>query len=417
MRRTVPGPLVLIGIALTAAISGTIYTGPALRPAPMPPEVFERAKAILPAEFPSFEAREDSESSPADSPEPAVRRSRRETPEAQTPSISQNHNEADNDQPFEESLGQSAFGGGVVAGCRPRNLRSSSGEENNRMGSVDHALEWLRLRQRPDGSWDGDVQTTGLVLLAYLGGGQTHKAGRFKKTVRAGLKYLKRQQAADGWFTSRRDPAGQAIATLALCEAHLETKSPIFKASAQQGLACLELIGPARDPATWWMLLARHSAKLGKLRDEIPGSERAYTLPFPDDWSPVPGASRDAALGAEIVARVCAGQNPSGDREISFLADECLRTLPSWDDQTADPGALLFKTLALFQVCGDQWKQWNRELKSAVATSQVCLEDGTGYWDADSPRCRILGRTRTTALMTLTLEVYYRYARVVMVRQ
>ena len=35
-----------------------------------------------------------------------------------------------------------------------------------------------------------------------------------------------------------------------------------------------------------------------------------------------------------------------------------------------------------------------------------------GYWASDSPRAILLGRIQTTALLTLCLEVYYRYAKV-----
>src|SRR5262245_61044119 len=42
-------------------------------------------------------------------------------------------------------------------------------------------LRWLESRQSADGSWDGDVSTTALALLAFLGAGETHQSASCKE--------------------------------------------------------------------------------------------------------------------------------------------------------------------------------------------------------------------------------------------
>ena len=66
----------------------------------------------------------------------------------------------------------------------------------------------------------------------------------------------------------------------------------------------------------------------------------------------------------------------------------------------------------MFQMGGQRWKAWNAAMKPAVLDWQ--REKGTlrGSWDADGPLDETRGRVYRTALMTLCLEVYFRYAQV-----
>ncbi len=408
MRRLATAPVVLIGIALMATAVAALNPPADASFAPIPPEVFERAEANRPRELHSFEARETFAGRSAESELETAPRPSSSSPRERT-AVS-DHDEADNDLPFEEAQGSKQTPGGETEGRRVLRVSSNCGNHTRALNSVELALEWLKMNQRADGSWDGDAQTTGLVLLAFLGAGETHKHGRYKKIVRNGLKWLKVQQGADGCFTSRDNPGGQAIATLAMCEAYRLTASPLFKQPSRLALDTLRTLGPAQDPATWWMLFAQHSAKKGGLKEAIPGFERALDLALADAGSTVPGASEQAALGAEILVRIFSGEDSRRSAEIEFLVGECLQTPPSFDDHSADPGALFVKTAAIYQCGGDAWKKWNGKLKDALLSSQTRTGDGLGCWESPSSRGRILGRTQTTALMLLTLEVYYRYS-------
>ncbi len=106
-------------------------------------------------------------------------------------------------------------------------------------------LAWLTQMQKQDGNWvyeagnTGDkAAATGMAVLAFLGAGQSHKEGRYKQTVQAGLDWLvknvKTGQAADrGQFATITNMYSQGIATLALCEAYGMTRDPALKVAAQ----------------------------------------------------------------------------------------------------------------------------------------------------------------------------------------
>ena len=66
---------------------------------------------------------------------------------------------------------------------------------------------------------------------------------------------------------------------------------------------------------------------------------------------------------------------------------------------------------ALYQLGGNAWREWERSLKSEVVPLQCEDGDRTGSWDPDGPWGYAGGRVYSTALATLTLQVYYRYGR------
>ena len=66
----------------------------------------------------------------------------------------------------------------------------------------------------------------------------------------------------------------------------------------------------------------------------------------------------------------------------------------------------------MFQVGGDAWKTWNAALKPALIDHQRKSGDEKGSWDPIGAWGKEGGRVYSTALGTLMLETYYRYARV-----
>lgn len=68
-----------------------------------------------------------------------------------------------------------------------------------------------------------------------------------------------------------------------------------------------------------------------------------------------------------------------------------------------------YGTLCLFQHQGPIWDTWNVRLKQRLMTSQVAGGEQAGSWEPQGPNGNRMGRVVTTAMATLSLEVYYRY--------
>lgn len=58
---------------------------------------------------------------------------------------------------------------------------------------------------------------------------------------------------------------------------------------------------------------------------------------------------------------------------------------------------------------GVEWDTWSRKLATAVVATQVSEGDASGTWDPVGTDSRLV----TTALHVLTLQMYYRYSRLV----
>jgi len=67
-----------------------------------------------------------------------------------------------------------------------------------------------------------------------------------------------------------------------------------------------------------------------------------------------------------------------------------------------------YGTLAMYQYGGQPWKRWNAAVRDPLIDQQVANGDNTGSWDPNGPWGRYGGRLYSTAVATLTLEVYYR---------
>jgi squalene cyclase len=137
--------------------------------------------------------------------------------------------------------------------------------------AVTRALIWLRNHQSPSGRWGGDFRAqcketpcsgvaqlgwvdpglTGLATLAFLGAGHTHRAGRFKETVKKAIRYLMKVQAPDGLVGGKRGHYmyNHAFCALALTEAYGMTQSPLVKGAAQKAIHWLV---KAQNPGMGW---------------------------------------------------------------------------------------------------------------------------------------------------------------------
>jgi len=304
-----------------------------------------------------------------------------------------------------------------------------------------------------------DVGLTGLALLAFLGDGNTTRQGPYKEVVARGIRWLRDAQDSDtGLYGPRRGHGyvyDHAIATLAMCEAWYFTHNPLVGASAQKGI---DFVLRARNPysawryevppngesdtsVTGWMVMALTSARDGGLKvdetafegarswlDEVTDTETGrvgYTaigslssrIPRVNDHFPPEKGEAMTAVG--LLSRFFLGQEPralGGEDEIMDRHAELLLTsLPKWDPdgRGCDMYYWYYGSYAMYQMGGSRWwAPWNKAMKQAVVDSQRADGDLTGSWDPVGPWGSIGGRVYSTALMVLSLEVYYRYARI-----
>ena len=71
-----------------------------------------------------------------------------------------------------------------------------------------------------------------------------------------------------------------------------------------------------------------------------------------------------------------------------------------------------YGTLAMFQMGGDYWRAWNKKLKSALVDHQRGDGHEHGSWDPRGAWGFAGGRVYATAINVLSLQIYYRYPRV-----
>lgn len=68
-----------------------------------------------------------------------------------------------------------------------------------------------------------------------------------------------------------------------------------------------------------------------------------------------------------------------------------------------------YGTLAMYQYGGRPWQDWNAAVRDLLVSEQVQNGPNAGSWDPNDRWGRNGGRLYSTALATLTLEVYYRF--------
>jgi hypothetical protein len=169
---------------------------------------------------------------------------------------------------------------------RKRLLKDFGGSEESEE-AVMLGLAWLTQTQNADGSWSYDrgytgdkAAATGMALLAFLGAGQSHKEGRYKQTVQAGLDWMVKNvdTAGNGRNAGKVDTItnmySQGIATLSLCEAYGMTRDRELKYPAQAAINYIQRSqaangswgyqsgNPGDTSIVGWQIQALHAARL-----------------------------------------------------------------------------------------------------------------------------------------------------------
>jgi hypothetical protein len=303
------------------------------------------------------------------------------------------------------------------------------------------ALRWLHFHQdRPGGKWDQDgfskncdpkhgakcdrkgtsqydVGVSGLALLAFMGGGHTHRTGQFRKTVDLGIRWLLKQQKDDGSLGVSKAESwvySHAIATLAMCEAYALTLDPKLKEPCENAVKYI-LKAKNKDfgwkykpdskrsdsSVTGWMVLALHAAKTagfsvpdsafkgalawfdrmtntaGKCGYMRPGDNGSVIRGVGDHYAKLPSMT-----GVSVFCRLLLGQKRS-DKKMTKGTDILMANLPDWNkpkNTKVDFYYWFFGTCALHQFGGKKWEKWNTAMKKALLDTQRVGGCADGSW-------------------------------------
>ena len=313
--------------------------------------------------------------------------------------------------------------------------------------SIASALDWFSKNQERDGRWSmdkhggmskHDVGGTSLVLLCYYGWGAKHnQTGQHQKNVRSAVNWLLSRMQADGdlrgWHKRRFDDDvllgnmyDHAIATIALSEAYSlsgdqKLREPVERAvkflldAQEQELGSWRYL-PNSDSDTsllGWAFMALKSAEIAGIT--VP--EETFTRT--DKWlKSIAGGKhggiysyrqeevlRPAMVATGMFCRQLAGvgrTDPSMQESAGYISVNALKA------DEVDYYYLYYSTLAMYQHQGEVWQQWNDRMKEVLLSAQHKSGSKAGTWEPQMWYGDEMGVVVSTALSTLSLEVYYR---------
>ncbi|HEY2838011.1 MAG TPA: hypothetical protein VGJ26_02600 [Pirellulales bacterium] len=314
--------------------------------------------------------------------------------------------------------------------------------------SVGLALEWLAAHQLPDGSWNfnhqkgackglcanpgqmdrAEIAATALGLLPFLGAGQTHMQGKYKKNVQGGLYFLvnKMKVGPNGGDLGyeQGNMYGHGLASIALCEAYALSKDKSLAVPAQQAL---NFIVYAQDPlgGGWryqprmpgdtsvvgWQLMALKSGHMAYL--DVPPQTIKGVTNFLNTVQTDSGARygyTDGAAHSEattaigLLCRMYLGwkhDESALERGVQFLS----KRGPSETNMYFN----YYATQVLHHYEGEEWTTWNTKMRDFLIKEQKKSGHEKGSWYLQDSSAMQGGRLYTTAMCAMTLEVYYRH--------
>lgn len=348
-----------------------------------------------------------------------------------------------------------ARGGGSPLAQRGGNVTGGrSGEVKSRLlkqfggtlqteAAVARGLEWLAKQQLKDGGWsfqgpypdganfENRVSATSMALLAFLGGGHTHKSGKYQRQIDHALHWLQDRQKNGGSFGANT-PHHHAFythaqATIAFCEAYAMTEDRMLLPNCRSALEFAtrsqgplggwryEFRGDSDTSVTGWMVMALVSGKSAGLdvSDKCLRRINQYLDQAAQDYGEVysymPGRPATPSMTAEgLLCRMYLGwprETPAIDRGIERL----LQVAP-FEVQTQSYYYWYYATQVLHHAGGQPWEQCNGAMREQLPALQVDFGPDTGSW---LPGGRMFdqtgGRLYATCMAIYCLEVYYRH--------
>jgi hypothetical protein len=307
---------------------------------------------------------------------------------------------------------------------------------------------------RNSGAHTSRSAATGLALLSFLGAGYTHQEGKYQEVVKNGLYFLStkmsvtshggdlRDKEADlemdvpgarligalNLTVARRDSMySHGIASLAITEAYAMTRDPGMRLQAEEAVkfviaAQYEDGGWRYNPGfesrsagdmtvTGWQVAVLKSASLAGI--DVPYDVWMKINDFLDGMQGDNGATyyylrgergTPATTAIGLLSRMICGwprENPPLQRGAAKLGGQ--------SPQNNNMYFNYYASQVLHHVGGPHWSRWNPRMRDYLVKSQAAHGHEAGSWYFEEAHSSHGGRLYTTAMATMTLEVYYRY--------
>jgi hypothetical protein len=321
---------------------------------------------------------------------------------------------------------------------RDRVLKRLGGSDETE-AAIGRALDWFTAHQESDGRWSGknnsgedghDNAMTGFAMLCYFGWGAKHtEAGPYQAPMAKAVNWLASQIGSDGDLTGGGGQGmyDQGIATMALAEAYGLTKDPALFEPLRRATAFITR-AQSKTHGGWryrpnsndgdtsvvgWQVMALTSARMAGLR--VPEESFDLARKWFDGIGAGPhrglygytGANPTHTMTAEgMFCQQLMGLRPENPRMIE--AAEYLKTAVP-DPRRPGYYYWYYGCLSLYQHQGPIWEMWNQEMKKSLLSMQVRNGSSAGAWPASGQWTQRGGLVMSTAMATLSLEVYYRY--------
>jgi hypothetical protein len=277
-----------------------------------------------------------------------------------------------------------------------------------------------------------------LSVLAFLARDHVpNKPGPYRDVVGRGIEFLIAQQDENGDLRGPSDLRGagsargnlydQGIATLALAETALMNHD---KRCTNAALAGAHFIVSAQNHETggWryapqepgdssvfgWEVMALHSAEmLGFVTPDIARRRELKYISYATlgkhgmlgcylpSGDPTPPMTAEMAFSRMLL----------GQRLGAAEAKECTDFLAQEPPDLSRPDLYYwyYASLSMMQMQSQSWKVWNSLTRDGLIHMQQHGGPCDGAWKISMKRAAHAGNIFTTAMATLTLEVYYRY--------
>jgi hypothetical protein len=322
---------------------------------------------------------------------------------------------------------------------RNRVLKRLGGSDETER-AIRLSLDWFTRTQEPEGHWDTkkhggsaghDNGSTGFAMLCYFGWGARHtEKGPYQVPMTKAVKWLISRVGEDGDLTAG-DSQGmydQGIATMALAEAYGMTKDPAlldplrravgFIIRAQNKEGGWRYKYKSRDSDTsvvGWQVMALTSARMSGLRvpedpfikarkylDSVSSGKNNGRYSYQGKKNPTPTMTAEGMFCQQIM-----GMRPSNPR-----MEDAISMIKINLPQAGKPNYYYwyYGCLSMFQHQGPVWDLWNKQMKKSLLEMQNKKGAHVGSWDPKGQWTSGKGgRVMSTAISTLSLEVYYRY--------